>query len=222
MLVKALLNRLGTGSSTAIFAVGNHLRSGKATYNKYPRLATLVDNMLHESCFWRKDESFADQASRQIHNAFPAMEIVNRIGVQQARHDTVQRLLFQQLSSPVWILREKAARTLSSLIDDRRMGAEFRQSLQSQESQNELHGKLMCLKFSLENLPATDLGRLRDRTASSGAGLTELQDYVLDVSIDLLSYFDQFVRFNICSYLLATYFECITLLLHVIIRQRGM
>ena len=160
MLLKALFNRLGSSSSTSpsgTLEVG--IRFAKATYNRFPPLAILIEDMLHESCRIRETKSHIDQTSRQIQNAFPAMEVVNRLGVKRERQDYVEILLIQQLHSPVWILRDKAARTLIPLVD----GWDFvREIIQSPEtldiSQNELHGRLLCLKIFVEKIHANDIG----------------------------------------------------------------
>ena len=221
MLFKALLIRLSSSASTTPAGnVEHYKRLNRVTYKKYPQLANLVEDLLQKSCFWRDDELVLDQPSRQIHNAYPAMEIINRIGIMRARHETVHSLLFVQLDSPVWALREKAARTLSNLVDERRLLSELKHcTYNSQISQNRLHGRLLCLRFRYEMHVITDIGMLRDG-ASQSTRLTHPTDLLLSNLADLMKMFASNTLQNSCPYTMCTYLELMTQLLHMALQSQ--
>ena len=146
MLFKALLSRLSTGlSSSPSKTLEGHRRFVKSTYNKYPRLADLVVRLLEQSCsIGSKD--LVDDDAQQIQFAFPAMEVIERVGVPSIHRDAITSLLMKQLESHVWNLREKAARTLSFLLDENFLIERLRTTSQSGIfKQNAVHGMLLCL-----------------------------------------------------------------------------
>ena len=220
MLLKALLNRLSGGTdSSQNKSIESRKRLARATYNKYPRLAELVDDLLRRSFSWRSDETLEDQTSRQVHNAFPAMEIIDRIGVADHRRDIVQSLLRQQLASPIWTLRDKAARTLGYLTNEAELILQIKEGIEThQMSQNQLHGILLCLKFRLEDLPRINSGELGPilmwKTVSNPC-----TDLILSHFSDLSDLFASLVLENSCLYTACAYLESMTLLLQAMLRN---
>jgi hypothetical protein len=150
MLLKALLTRLSIGA-TSSFRRENKVptRFSKLTFDKYPQMADLVVQLLVSSLD-RNIESLAFDFdySREVKMAYPAIEILERIGIPSSHRCVVKYFLMQHLSSPVWHLRDKAANSLSHLISDQDILGEI-QGLFSLEihSQNSLHGRLLYTRY---------------------------------------------------------------------------
>ncbi|MCJ1386583.1 hypothetical protein MMC17_009709 [Xylographa soralifera] len=127
MLLKALLTRLvgGTGKTPRHGSQPHPCGSvSSITYEKYEVLADLVlrllqhqssDNSSAENVIVSDDQLNTEPVSIQM--VFPAMEIIERIGVAASHELLVEQLLLTHLDSPVWNLREKAATILSNLIE---------------------------------------------------------------------------------------------------------
>lgn len=153
MLFKALLTRLATGSSSSSAkTVEGHRRTAKSTYKKYPRLTELLIEILQDSdrAVMGVQGHITDPYLTQL--AFPAMELVEKIGVLPAHQKIVRELLVRQLSNPLWNLRDKAARTLSIFIDETSMIDGLNELTASAPfiSQNHLHGSLLCLCYLID------------------------------------------------------------------------
>ena len=222
MLLKALLYRLSGGTSSNRYrSIESHKRLAKKTYSNYPQLANLVEDLLHRSSSWRSDETLEDQTSRQVHNAFPAMEIIDRIGVADERCDVVSSLLRQQLNSPIWILRDKAARTLGYLVSEDELILQIKQDVAVlRVSQNQLHGRFLCLKYRLEDSFRIDPCELQyilvcEIMSNFPADLT------LNHFDDLVGLFNFLVLDNPCPYTACTYLEFMTLLLRAMQMNHG-
>ena len=157
MLLKALLARLAHGFGfSASKTLEDHRRLAESTYNKYPQLEDLVIQLLERS-FNLGDKSPVVNDARQVQFAFPAMEIIQRVGIPFVRCDLITSLLIKQLESPVWNIREKAARTLSFFQSEDSMIERLQEIGHLRiASQNPLHGMLLCLHYSI------DIGRLDD------------------------------------------------------------
>ncbi|MCJ1396622.1 hypothetical protein MMC18_009513 [Xylographa bjoerkii] len=167
MLLKALLTRLmgGTGmTSRAAFEFHPRGSMSRTTYEKYPVLADLVMRLLqHQSTVDSSAEDVTANhdklhtAPQSIQMIFPAMEIIERIGVAPSHELLVEQLLLTHLDSPVWNLRDKAAMTLSRLIEKQALFGNVYTLMQSAlwqgptPPQNALHGRLLCLKYMIED-----------------------------------------------------------------------
>ena len=98
------------------------------------------------------DKDLEGSDAQQIRFAFPAMEVVERVGVPSLHRDTIVSLLMRQLENPVWNLRDKAARTLGFLLSEESLVEGLRVASHSGiASQNSVHGTLLCL-HNLENV----------------------------------------------------------------------
>ena len=184
MLFKALLTRLsgGTNASSSHSAEG-HRRFAKTIYGKYHLLSDLVVRLLQESARPLDEISSPEHAARQIQMAFPAMEIVERIGVPTKDTGMIQELLSHQLENPVWNLREQAARTMSLFIDADTIIQDLGKLTESTSiPQNALHGRLLCLRYICEE---------NNRIAKGCPHLIfSLSDYLHPTIEDLLSTID--------------------------------
>ena len=149
MLLKSLLTRLtGGSSSNPRPGVGGYRRASKLAYDKYPVLADLVVQLLKQDLQVIQLQTQHDVQSKFVQVIFPAMEIIDRVGVPGSHYIVIKQLLLQQLGSPVWNLREKAAKTLVAMVEAQEILAGIaRTSKKGHISQNGLHGHLLCLKY---------------------------------------------------------------------------
>ena len=149
MLLKSLLTRLtGGNSSSPKNESGGYRRASKLTYKKYPVLSDLVVHLLQQNLQGTAEEAHLDVQSRIVQVVFPAMEIIERVGVPDTHYNIIKQLLLQQLDSPVWNLREKAAKTLVAMTDEQELLRGIASALTMRRfSQNGLHGRLLCLKY---------------------------------------------------------------------------
>ena len=188
MLLKALLSRLVGGTGPDPRRELRHLRRiSKLTYEKYPVLADLVLHLLQRSSTLDGDSQVArgktldNPSSHHIETVFPALEIIERVGVCDTDKNAVKNLLLQQLGSPVWNLRDKAAKMMKSLIDGDTILKEVKgllhstipiiptvtssqlASLRTQKTQqlpqNYLHGRLLYLKYLICSEPPHNVGK---------------------------------------------------------------
>ena len=162
MLLKALLTRVSGGTSVKDWhALEGHHRFAKATYNKYPELAILIEKLLQDGSSTNVSESLWKHASHEVHTSFPAMEAINRIGLQPSRGEEVESLLLMHLDSPVWTIRDKAARTLGSLTSDAILIESIKEQIGAMPlANNGVHGRLLCLKSFYENNDIVNLGKI--------------------------------------------------------------
>jgi hypothetical protein len=168
MLLKALLTRLNNGGGVKyLHSAEGHRRTAKSTYIKYPQLAIILEKLLASSCIEDQQANLLDQMSRQVQAAFPAMEIIDRIGVRPEREPVIEAWLLEQLGNPAWTLRQKSARTLNSFINRSVLIKHFNYKLCTAPlEQNYLHGLLLCLK-SIPIRGKKDLGKLNIILTSS-------------------------------------------------------
>jgi len=167
MLLKALLTRLAGGTSSDPRRDSGRIRRiSKLTYDKYPVLVDLVLRLLQRSNERHVDKKAAcvqaldSPSAKSVETIFPALEIIERVGVADNHRDVVKSLLLQQLESPVWNLRDKAAKILRSMTDEGELLNEISSFLEPQQlSQNGLHGRLLCLKYLMCSKHPQKFGR---------------------------------------------------------------
>ena len=155
MLFKALLRRLNGGTDTASTKVpSSYRRSSSLIYERYPNLPGLVLTLLCNG--WSLAIELADldgyevQPATYAHVVFPALEIVERSGLPHQYRNEISAAVWQQIESPDWLIREKAAKALSYVLDAKDLINEAERVLPTDSpSQNALHGRLLCLQFLL-------------------------------------------------------------------------
>ena len=222
MLLKALLARLVGGTGTDPRRdLGRTRRVSKLTYEKYPILADLVLHLLQRNSAGQADSQIAPAqalekpSAQSVETVFPALEIIERVGVADSHRDIVESLLLEQLNSPVWNLRDKAAKILNSMMREEELLTEIRNALGLKcYSQNGLHGRLLCLKYmvclertqSVGKQPIEPIEPLCEHKL-----LTRPLQAPLDAEITpLLGLFDDLVISNICPITAATYLETVS------------
>jgi hypothetical protein len=205
MLFKALLTRLTGGSGSNTLGTGRvHRRFPQAVYNKYPELAAIVLHQLRKSSDFESGHNNAGDDLLQIQVCFPAMEIIDRVGVPANDRDEIEMLIHYLLGSPVWNVREKAARTLSTFaaIFDVLSGMVIA-STDGSISSNMVHGYLLCMKYMLE-------GEDRDGITSL-VRLEPTNDRPNFVNA-ILSLHESFTRGKQCPFVQAAYTDVLSVL----------
>ena len=148
MLFKSLLNRVTSGSgSESLRQSDGHRRYATATFEKFPSLSSLLIRLLQKSV--TGEEGHPAASEREL--GFPAIQMIERIGILPDDRQTVSELLSQHLESPLWIIRENAAKALSSLTKlSHIIDAVEGLLTKAFSQQNRLHGLLLCLEFMLK------------------------------------------------------------------------
>jgi hypothetical protein len=129
-------------------------RANRIHYGRYPTLPPVLLGLLRSGRGMILDRA----ASATAEAVFPALDIIRRAGPPPALRDELQQHIIEYLGSPVWHVREMAARTLCSCL----LHDEWLESLLdilensaagSHSSRNNyVHGALLTTKFSVERL----------------------------------------------------------------------
>lgn len=143
MLFKALIRRLNGGTDISSTRVpSSHRRLSKLIYEKYPSLPDVLVKMLRQA-----DIPTMAVASMQAQRVFPALEIIERSGLPSQQRLEIKKLIWDQMESPAWPIREKAAKALGLVLSDEDYLADVKKILRPDwPSQNALHGRLLYLR----------------------------------------------------------------------------
>lgn len=85
-------------------------------------------------------------------SVFPSLDIIRRAGPPEEFRDKLYDIIAWYLGSPIWHVREIAARTLCSFLLKPGWLNSIPDLLASSETSNKLHGALLTIKFLLERL----------------------------------------------------------------------
>ena len=224
MLFKALLVRLAGGQSVST-KNQRRTRSSKMIYEKFPSLAHIVvrllqmGNSLPASQTSSRFSSIEEATTRLVEVIYPAMEIIEKIGMPSSSREDIIPLLVLQLESPIFGVREKAAGILCHELEGYMLTEDIEWLLEPPWApQNALHGWLLCLKFKIAHLGP----RYRGKTGKLLC-LARWQADILDnesITLSwLLSLYDSLVGLNPCPITAATYLEALDLYLKQTIRD---
>ena len=166
MLMKAIINRLagGNGSKSNLNPTGRG-SSSIVTFERFPILATLLIQLLRQSCELEQvevcEELHPFHGSQAIQSAFPALELLETFGIPEKYQELTKRLVLRIVGSRCWSLREKAAHTLSFMLTEQDVMEEIQGQWQSfWPSQNKLHGRLLCLKYIIFRTTFRSIGMI--------------------------------------------------------------
>jgi hypothetical protein len=171
MLFRALLSRMHGGTDAASTKVSsNHRRFSSLVYEKYPNMPSMVLALLSSTSLENRNYPSEDRR-RQImahswepQRVLPALEIIERSGLPLNHNMEIQRAIRQHMESPIWAIREKSAKTLAAVIEDRYLAAEIIKLLEANHNrQNALHGSLLCVRFMLARLRVVSTGKSLSR-----------------------------------------------------------
>ncbi|KAL4803456.1 putative death-receptor fusion protein-domain-containing protein [Aspergillus unguis] len=156
MLFRALMNRMCRNDYQGFGGKSGSEPGARISFQKYPGLVQLLSNLLTAP----KRETEADSDPAMVtERVFPALELIAEKVPNTADTDDAMllALIREHLKSPVWGIREHAARVYASLLDRSSIIREIRLLLDARDSetQNYLHGESLCIRYSLRRLAFT-------------------------------------------------------------------
>ena len=165
MLFKALLKRLNGGTDTSSTkASSSHRRFSQLIYEKFPNLPDLLQRLLRRIPAQIQITGRESYPTMQAHRVFPALEVIERSGIPLQEQGPFLDALQYYNESPDWLIREKAAKALSLIVDETGFVDEVKSLLAPNWiSQNALHGRLFRLRFLLARNEAPLFGELLSR-----------------------------------------------------------
>lgn len=160
MLFRALLTRmcrLITGSNLGFGGASGSEPGARISFQKYPGLTQLLSSLLASS---GTNQDGDEENAVVTERVFPALELIGEKVPTCAGPDEMmlRQLVREQLKSPVWGIREHAARVYASLLDRSDILGEIRALLgidQDVKTQNFVHGKALCVRFALRRLTSS-------------------------------------------------------------------
>ena len=163
MLFNSLIRRLNGGSdvnSPILPNTGGLLSVG--AYERFPNLPVLIMRLLRVDDLDgpRNTQTALQQISASLgttaQRVFPALEILARSGLPGVHRVSIVDLIHHHMQSPGWSIREKAANTLALVVREQDIALEIDGFLRPDwQSQNDLHGRLLCVRRLVSRLGAT-------------------------------------------------------------------
>ncbi|GKT52097.1 uncharacterized protein ColSpa_12278 [Colletotrichum spaethianum] len=158
LFLRSLLDNLfGTNESKTTLEAGWDGKTTRLQYHKYPILPNVLLNLLRSGREVMKPTTLGSTIAAE--SVFPALDIVRRAGPPDASRDELYGLVAGYLASPVWHVREMAARALCSfLLKDEdwvaAAAAIVDDSLAAVPASrnNHIHGALLTVKAVFERL----------------------------------------------------------------------
>lgn len=131
----------------------------RISFGKYPGLVDLILRLL-TSATEDRDSMLGDAAS-ETQKVFPALAIIAEKTPSTVDDDDkrLQNLVVRQVKSDIWAVRDQAGRVFASLLRPTEIieGATGLLHEEAQSfSQNQLHGHLLCLQYSLRRMWHSD------------------------------------------------------------------
>ncbi|KAG5924019.1 hypothetical protein E4U61_001925 [Claviceps capensis] len=159
IFLRSLIDNLfGTHESKTTIEAGWDGRANRIYYHRYPNLPAVLKNLLRSGHKILNQSTTSGAGSAAAESVFPALDIIRRAGPPDLLRDEIQVDVTAYLSSPVWHVRDMAARTLCSCLLHKRWLEVIRQTFgtamteQCKNKQNRIHGILLTLKFVIERL----------------------------------------------------------------------
>lgn len=157
IFLRSLIDNLfGTHESKAMIEAGWDGKANRIHYHRYPNLPGVLRNLLQSGHRILSEMSSSGTAAAE--SVFPALDIIRRAGPPDLLRDEIQVHVAAYLSSPVWHVRDMAARTLCSCLLHEKWLVVIKDIFEtavageSKSKQNHVHGVLMTLKFLIERL----------------------------------------------------------------------
>lgn len=156
IFLRSLIDCLfGSEESKAMIDAGWDGKANRIQYHRYPNLPKVLISLLKTGHEMITETPSTSSAAESV---FPALDIIRRAGPPEVLRDELQVHIAKYLASPVWHVREIAARTLCSCLLHEKWLAAIRVIFQdalsdsSRNIQNHVHGVLLTLKFVFERL----------------------------------------------------------------------
>jgi hypothetical protein len=154
MLFRALMSRMcrsRTGSAFGFSGPSGSDSGHRIPFQKYPGLVELLTGLLGpvEHTLMSSDE----KASIMTERVFPALELISeKISSTFDHNYELRSLVHKHFSSPIWGIREHAARVYASLLPLSTVLESMKELMnhgRPPTTENLLHGTLLCIRFSL-------------------------------------------------------------------------
>ncbi|KAH7162646.1 putative death-receptor fusion protein-domain-containing protein [Dactylonectria estremocensis] len=177
IFLRSLIDCLfGSHESKSTMEAGWDGKANRIAYHRYPSLPNVLLNLLKTGHEMMAPTAMGSAAAESV---FPALDIIRRAGPPELLRDELQVYIAKYIASPVWHVRDIAARTLCScLLHDKWLDvitALAAESLQSTggNAQNHVHGVLLSLKYVVERLQEVMQDRLQGDMPRLGQFLKE-------------------------------------------------
>jgi hypothetical protein len=169
MLFRAAIDRL-LGTSESHLDEKSRSRS-PLSLSKQPEILDAILDLLQPS----EEETLGHGSGHE--GVFPALQLLQRVDVPQPRRGEAIITVLHLTSSRSWHVRDKAARTYATLVDQDAVLPELQRLLCiSQSSLNSQHGALLCTKYLVARLDQ----------ATGPSAMTDSCEYATDPSSHLL------------------------------------
>jgi hypothetical protein len=167
ILLRSLADTLfGSHESKSMIGAGWDGKANRIPYHKYPTLPSMLVNLLRSGHEMMSPTAATATGTVGAESVFPSLDIVRRAGPPDVLREELQAHIAKYLASPVWHMREMAARTLCScLLHDkwlqviRSLVKEASQD-QARNTLNYMHGILLALKCVFDRLSEVALDQL--------------------------------------------------------------
>lgn len=153
MLFRALLTRIcRTGTGLGFGGKSGSEPGARVSFQKYPGLIQLLSTLLTEED--TRNIALENDHSVVTERVYPALELIAEKvpNVYDVDDNMILGLVKTQLSSPVWGIREHAARVYASILNRSDIIRDIKPLVDADaesKSQDLLHGKALCVKYAL-------------------------------------------------------------------------
>lgn len=159
MLFRALINRL-LGSETYFDSVGKS--ASLLSYDHFPGLLDVLLKLLNAETSVSRADGRKGPHNPQIlsESVFPALQIIQRSSPPTEITKRLRKELLGLMEATQWHVRDMAARSYSSLNNDLEITIACSELFSpSPISQNSLHGRLLSLRYMVQNYFAGEASR---------------------------------------------------------------
>ncbi|KAL1847167.1 hypothetical protein Plec18170_008731 [Paecilomyces lecythidis] len=184
MLFRALLIRMCrsvTGVGLGFGGISGSESGSRIPFQRYPGLVDLLCGLLTPA-----GEGNDGKVTTVTERVFPALELIGEKvpSVSGDEDHELKELVLYHTKSPVWAIREHAARVYASLLKlpeiTNELGILLKNNTSS--SQNYLHGKALCLRFGLQRLESSLLGYWHDQLEAIMSTINDAFTTVFSIS----------------------------------------
>ncbi|PGH15198.1 hypothetical protein AJ79_02563 [Helicocarpus griseus UAMH5409] len=184
MLFKALLNRMcrfKAGYNAGLGGSSGSEPGSRVVFQKYPGLIELLAQLLQDPIPNEEQNETSPQSwelSITTERVFPALELIGeKVPSFTGEEERLLRdLVSEQFRSPVWGIREHSARIYASLLRHEQILPTICElsTIQSLPvGQNQVHGLVLCIRYSLQRLWVSSSGYCLD---DSGPALLSIKE----------------------------------------------